>query len=518
MKIKLLTAALLLLPALATAGVNPKNGDFYITYSDISLTSGEHELELTRTYNSKASGSGWFGYGWGSRYETRIVVMPDGSVVAHENGFGQANYYAPQDASGLQSGVDKIVAAAVQHDRLDAAEASALRRKLLASEEERRTSVAKYALKTELPVGGYAQSDDCAAGRVSRVAQGYSRVACDGTVDSFDLAGHLTRREQYGYAVDVHYAGDYPDRIEDSLGQKFFLIWTADGHIAESRAETPEQIHHYYYDEKHNLLLDDKIRGYFYKFKYDSNHNLTNIGYLDDTHMDMVYDDKGLITSVTERDGSKASYAYRYDPDHPEAHYWTTTTRVSAAGDTSTHEDEYNLASDGAGVEHMVALRHQSGERKQDVIMDEQGRIKTITNADGHLTEFFYHPTLNKIRAVVTNEVSTVFTYNPHGELLRAYNTHGQLITLAYDSKRRIVRMTESNQSEHTRRVLGFKYNAQDKPVLVSLQGKGNIDVSYDDKGEISSVTSKQGAVTALNVTQAFQTLLSMVQVAGVGF
>ena len=111
-----------------------------------------------------------------------------------------------------------------------------------------------------------------------------------------------------------------------------------------------------------------------------------------------------------------------------------------------------------------------------------------------------------------------MFTYNPKGELLRVYNTHGQLITLGYDAKGHILRMTESNQITHTRRVLGFKYNAQDKPVLISLQGKGNIDVSYDKKGEISKVSSKQGAVMALNVTQAFQTLLSMVQVAGVGF
>ena len=36
-------------PLIASAGVNPGNGDFYITYSDIRQPSGEHSLDLERT-------------------------------------------------------------------------------------------------------------------------------------------------------------------------------------------------------------------------------------------------------------------------------------------------------------------------------------------------------------------------------------------------------------------------------------------------------------------------------------
>src|ERR1017187_9057014 len=130
MKIRIICAALLLFPAIAMAGVNTKNGDFFVTYGDIEQTSGDHELNLDRTYNSRESGAGWFGYGWGSTFETKLVVMPDGSVAAYENGNGQQNYYAPQRADGLQPEVDNIVAVAIKRDLLDPEEADALRKSL----------------------------------------------------------------------------------------------------------------------------------------------------------------------------------------------------------------------------------------------------------------------------------------------------------------------------------------------------------------------------------------------------
>ncbi len=153
---------------------------------------------------------------------------------------------------------------------------------------------------------------------------------------------------------------------------------------------------------------------------------------------------------------------------------------------------------------------------KSQTSCDSAGRVQHIERADGGFADYFYHPTLNKISAVVTDEVSTVFTYNTAGDLIRALNTHGQLITLGYDAHKHINHMTETNQVEHTRRELTISYNKVGKPVIIRLLGKGEIKVQYDEKGEISKVESKQGAKMAIGVTQAFQVLLGMVKVAGV--
>ena len=54
---------LLLIPSMAFAGVNLKNGNFYISYTDIIVPGGGMDLEITRTNNSKSTEKGWFGFG-----------------------------------------------------------------------------------------------------------------------------------------------------------------------------------------------------------------------------------------------------------------------------------------------------------------------------------------------------------------------------------------------------------------------------------------------------------------------
>lgn len=522
MTIRIFFAGLLILPAIAMASVNTKNGNFYISYTDIQqksdAKSGEHVLELTRTYNSKASGIGWFGFGWGTPFEAGILVMPDGSVIVHENGgSGRDEYYAPKDGRSLQGGVAKIVAVAIQRDKLDADAADALRKQLLSNEDLRRSSVVKYDIKSQLPTGGVARSSPCDA--ITRINDEYQRIGCDNSIDTFDLSGRLIRKEEGGYKILLHYTGKYPDRIEDSLGQKIFLKWTAAGHVADARTDKAAPIIHYFYDEKDNLLMSNEFGAYaMYRYEYDINHNLTRIGYLDNTHMDMQYDEKSLITSVTEPDGAKSTYAYRIDSNNP-SHFWTTTTLTGTSGEQSSRVEEYSLAADAAGVEKIASLtRTSDGNNKKEIIWDERGRVKRIQNDEGGFSEFTYHQTLGKVRSVLTENGKTKFFYNKFGQLISAKNSHGLSVKLGYDTRKHISRMVEINRSRHTIRKLELKYNDMGKLIKINLIGKGEVSVAYDAQGEITEVKSKQGIATASSVSQAFQSLLEVVKVAGVGF
>jgi hypothetical protein len=51
-------------------------GTFFITYTDVVVTVNDHAmpLEITPTYNSKATVANDFGYGWGWEYATNLVV------------------------------------------------------------------------------------------------------------------------------------------------------------------------------------------------------------------------------------------------------------------------------------------------------------------------------------------------------------------------------------------------------------------------------------------------------------
>jgi hypothetical protein len=71
-------------------------------------------------------------------------------------------------------------------------------------------------------------------------------------------------------------------------------------------------------------------------------------------------------------------------------------------------------------------------------------------------------------------------------------------------------------ESASQKRVLAFKYNALGKPVEIEMEQIGKINVAYDNYGEIKKVESSAGHKMALQVTQAFQNLLSIVKPAGV--
>jgi len=378
----------------------------------------------------------------------------------------------------------------------------------------------KYGIQTQLPNGAKTYSSSCDEAVVTRINDEYQRTTCGfpalWKTDYFDLSGRLIRRENDDYKITLYYNGKNPDRIEDSLGQKLFLKWTSAWHVADARTESPEPVMNYSYGEKGNLLVANRADGISFRYEYNDNNNLTKIIYVDNSHMDMQYDKNSAITSVTERNGSKTLYTYRYDPKSPTSHYWTTTTQISASGAQTSKEEEYFLATDAVGVEQLAGFSKTEDKRKQAILFDERRRIKLVKNKYGGFAEYFYHPTLNKIRAVVTDEGSTVFTYDKAGNLIRAFSTKDQLITLNYDTKKRISKIVELNKAESTKRTLTFKYNAADKPINIKLIGKGEIKVEYDQLGEISKVESKQGSKMAFEVTEAFQTLLLIVKSANV--
>ncbi len=77
------------------AGVNIKNGNFYISYSDVLLKKYKSAFkDITRTYNSKSTEIGLFGYGWGTKFETSITVYPDGTLQVKEYGAGGKTIYS----------------------------------------------------------------------------------------------------------------------------------------------------------------------------------------------------------------------------------------------------------------------------------------------------------------------------------------------------------------------------------------------------------------------------------------
>ena len=101
----------------------------------------------------------------------------------------------------------------------------------------------------------------------------------------------------------------------------------------------------------------------------------------------------------------------------------------------------------------------------------------------------------------------TNFDYNEKGDIIFAERPEeGISVYLVYNSNGSIKIMKQNEN------LMLFEYNSNKKPVKITLEGVGAIEVKYNQYGEISKVESPDGRGMALKVTSLFQELLSLIK------
>lgn len=101
------------------------------------------------------------------------------------------------------------------------------------------------------------------------------------------------------------------------------------------------------------------------------------------------------------------------------------------------------------------------------------------------------------------------FEYTDLGQLSAVEESSGKRVELYYNDAGEIERFLAANG-----RTLLFTYNEDSRPVVIEMQDVGSINVTYKPDGSIDKVDSEQGHEMSLQVTRAFQELLSLVNYA----
>ena len=529
---------ILLLPLSVNAGVNLKNGNFYVSYTDIIVPGSGEDLKVVRTYNSRATEVGWFGFGWGSDFETYLDVAADGSVVVHEHGSGATTRFTPRETIDPSSAVDRIIEEMRKRASVSDNVSSSLKERLLGNAELRQAYARRFNVTANLADGTVLYSNARGLQELHKVQNGFERRHNDGKIEYFSNEGKLTAiTNNNGYRVDIEYGeNNRVSSIRDSEAKQLFFSWYSNGKVRNIWSAGDKKTEYTY--EGDNLVKSVDIAGNTYTYDYDSNHNMTKIGYEDETSREIHYARRTQFASkVVERNGEVTEYAYESNPENPELHYWTTVTRSQPDGSKVANRYEYEIKArpDGSqytyrintnvnGVETetvyseccSLPLRITRGNHVTTFEYNDTGLLTKKTSTSGEHVELEYHPEFNKITRVVNNEGWTQFEYDNRGNLSKAQNNQNQAVLLIYDRHGRITRMIDQNTQTNERRTLEFKYNSMGKPVEIAMQGVGKINVSYDNYGEIQNVQSDSGTQMAMKVTRAFQSLLSIVKPAGV--
>lgn len=518
-------------------GVNLKNGNFHISYTDIVVPGGGNDLVIERTYNSRSPEKGWFGFGWGSDYETYLDVSADGSVIVHENGSGATTRFVPNVAVDSEAASKKIIDEMRKKNSLSETVANSLITKLKNDAELRQAYAKKFNVSANLAVGTELFSNERGLQTVTKTKDGYVRKFNDGKENHFNEKGQMTAvKDKNGYSVSLIYDGANLKSIKDTMAKQIFFEWYPDGKIKSVESGAGKKTFYTYKED--NLIEAKDISGNEFKYEYDYNHNMTKIGYKDGTSMDIKYTQKTqFVEEVKDKSGEVVAYQYESNPKNPEFHYWTLVTKKNPNGKDVTNRYEYEIKKkpDGSHYTYRI-LTVVSGVSTETIYTEccslpkQIKRGNSVTNFEynnkgllvkknssrGDFVELQYHPTFNKITNVTNNNGWTKFEYDKNGNLKRAENSKNMSVLLTYDSKGRIAKMFDMDKATKQQRTLSFVYNAQGKPVEIAMEKVGKINVQYDNYGEILKVESKAGHKMALQVTQAFQSLLSIVKPAGV--
>ncbi|MES2681895.1 MAG: DUF6531 domain-containing protein [Pseudomonadota bacterium] len=492
-------------PNPAFAGVNLKTGNFNISYTDLTLV-GSRKIDITRTYNSVSTELGWFGYGWGSELETRLLVQGDGSIVIKEHGAGAETRFQPaqQSVAEIEDSINAILGAAQAEGSFTTDEEQAAERRKLRSNANHRA--AQWTLQVKrgsiaqrvVTTGSVYRTTDRGEQRLTRTHTGFLRE--QGTrQDEFDEAGRLLRisegREHY-LALGYDAAG-LLIRIVDDKGQEIGVQMSAAGRILRLTRPNGQGAVYYEY-ENDRLIASRDTGGNVYAYRYDDHYNLCTIGYSDGSQMLIGYESATFFTRVvTDRKGETTWFRYGAEAERPEDHYFTEVTKTGLEVEPHTDRYEYWMATLADGRRNLERSLSTINGSTKEIFHDPQ---------TGYITEVRRYPKDKPDEAEWFR-----YRYNLRNRLAEASHSKGEHVSLEYDAVGRVIAARSADEQ------MQFTYKDDDtgKPSRVTVQGLGAGNVTYNPEGDFEKVESEPvdgDAALALKITQAMQRLLALVE------
>ena len=529
------------------AGVNTRNGNFYISYTDLIVDAPE--FKVARTYNSRSTEILSFGRGWGWPLDTVLRVNGDGTITVVENGSGmQRLYVQPRPITAeLELVVEDMLRAMEGAGWIMSAPQRAQTRQELLTNGETRRFVQNQLIdehliaRPEIPLGARLESRSETNVVIVREPSGFYRARASG-FDRFNLDGQLIetrdrfgtgyklRRNEKGHLREIILNGDIRLQVEtDDMG----LI---------AQIAFQDQVTRYEYDSRRNLIHSTNVENTVFEYQYDPRGRLTFVLYENGTMLENAYDPvTGYIVRQDMPNGEALEYEYFSEtpllPDVIEQYGTITQKYRSGTSDVpfSVESITYQIGIDMMGNQFDIGIiQDNNGQQAEtryhpcgkptlqrrgttQVSSDYDAQCRLTLRNDGRLeTRMEYDLRSGKISRVVDLDLisDTVmqsdFQYDLRGNLINARNSDGEEVRLIYDDEDRIATLVAGDGAR-----FHFDYDARAKPVRIALDGVGAIDVTYDARGEILSVNSDAGQEMALRITQGFQTLLALVKPAG---
>lgn len=466
-------------------GINLKNGNFYITYTDLILGN----LEIARTYNSRATATYEFGFGWGWDCATHAMLVPDGRVMIHENGSGafrQVETFRHRQTldgcavlswgqleTGATSGVEAVTDLHGRTSRDAELRTAYLKRYLERGREETHPIDRGWSAVD----ASTCSNPDCTSlhgWQFSKVGDQYVRRDWSGAAEFFDENFRLVRILKPAKNIDQQVfrnrRGDV-ERIVTEAGNKVRFEYDA-SHRLTKIADNFGREARYGFDGKGNLVFTQDTAGNVYRHKYDENRNMTEIAYSDGSTLEVDYNEEQFASRVKSRTGQVTHYAYGQDEENPDLHYWTVSRRVDADGNP-LQENRY---------EYLINVT-PGGQRYTRKIVTEVDGVRTTT--------------LYKVdRSIESEETDGTqpLAFDYDGGLLKGVEGPVHRYELERTREdRRLQRLKILNQENGDQSVWSYAYDEDDSLELLRLDSGGGQEFRLETEDEVTTINSSRG-------------------------
>lgn len=435
------------------AGVDPRHGVFYISYTDIEFTGTG--ADISRSYNSTRSTTGLFGYGWASLLETKLSALPDGSLSL--GWWGNAgDYYEPAvvDREGLFAMVNAIIRELIKNHKLDNNPAAIAEKKsyYLVNNQERAKKyvelIDKKLVRAFIP--SKKQKWILDVNQVIEWTGSAYKVKSWQDHYEFDNIGQLVLIKDRNYNMRLSYLGNKLSKIIVNDSSVCNIRTNEKGRIIEltSFVEGKEKKAIYKYDSTDNLLYSKDAGDNEYWYSYDLYHNMVKINYVDTTSLEITYD--GAANRVIKLKDQKGFYStYQYPYFYTEEgrinydHYATRIQRYDSSGKMIFNDyKEYENRTKDDGSTYLYRILETSDTSYHEVLYDSEvgnARYRKKNNHEAwsrydskrrpvylRLKDSIYQATYNteglpvffsQIDSVTNTGINYQYRYNVNGEL-----------------------------------------------------------------------------------------------------
>lgn len=533
-------------PQTGNAVVDMKNANYTDSWLDLSFAGSGYALRVQRYYNSRSVFSGIFGFGWCSEFETTVEKTAEGRLKLVECGAGQEVIYSP--AKFDQKSLDRTITEIVSYYQKNvkgatSTSAETLREQLRESADLRNEWATQAGIKIpDARKGVVYAADNLEVEKILFDGTNYIRTLADGTTQRFDANGRLAViNDKNGNHLKFAYSGDQLKEIVDNAGKKLTFSFGPNKRVKDITGPGGAKAEYKYKGED---LVD--VRNMWknkYTYDYDDTHNLTKIGFPDNTNKQVTYNQKNdWVMSFTDRAVAGAAvcvetYKYEVNKQDPKNHFWSTALKKCGNEVKNDARFEFWHKTRPDGRKYLARVLTKTLANTLDVSYHPEFGRPTSVKKDGIVTTFDYYPNglvrektannmrlafeykneFNKVSRVATDFLDvkgkvvrkreTSFLYDPKANLVAAQNSDGQAVKLTYDTRGRIATIVDQAKKE-----VVVKWDEKTgKPAQITRPGVGSIKLTYKASGDINKVDSPDGPTVASQIAVTFNNLLDII-------